>query len=64
MGQEIAGNLKNLKTEGNLLIDRFKSMQKRNILVPSKRHVRKTAKVKKYIKPGHRDESWKETVAH
>ncbi|CAH1176756.1 unnamed protein product [Phaedon cochleariae] len=63
MMQDIAGNLKDLKTEGSLLADRFKSMQKRNILAPTKRHARKKAKVKKYTKPGHKDEDWKKTVA-
>lgn len=29
---EIAGNLRNLKSEGSLLSDRFYSMQKRNIM--------------------------------
>lgn len=63
LGREISGNLKNLKTEGNLLMDRFKSMQKRSILAPTKRHRHKKAKVKKYTKPGHKDEDWKKTVA-
>lgn len=63
MAQELSGNLKNLKVEGNILTDRFKSMEKRNILVPSKRHIHKRPKVKKYIKPGHKDEDWKKTVA-
>ncbi|KAJ8961780.1 hypothetical protein NQ318_021381 [Aromia moschata] len=63
MGQEISGNLKDLKTEGNLLTDRFKSMQKRNILAPTKRHAHKKAKVKKYTKPGHKDQDWKKMVA-
>lgn len=64
MAQEISGDLKNLKTEGNLLHDRFKSMQKRNILAPTKRQLRKKPKVKKYTKPGHKDSDWKITVAH
>ncbi|XP_018576389.1 ribosome biogenesis protein NOP53 [Anoplophora glabripennis] len=63
MGQDIAGNLKNMKVEGNLLFDRFKSMQKRNLLAPTKKQIRKKAKVKKYTKPGHKDEDWKKTVA-
>ncbi|XP_056633571.1 ribosome biogenesis protein NOP53 [Diorhabda sublineata] len=63
LGQEISGNLKNLKTEGNLLMDRFKSMQKRSILAPTKRHTHKKAKVKKYTKPGHKSDEWKRTVA-
>ncbi|XP_028138186.2 ribosome biogenesis protein NOP53 [Diabrotica virgifera virgifera] len=63
MGQDIAGNLKDLKTEGNILVDRFKSMQKRNILAPTKRQSHKKAKVKKYTKPGHKDTDWKKSVA-
>lgn len=63
LAQEISGNLKNLKVEGNLLVDRFKSMQKRNILAPTKRQIRKKPKVKKYTKPGHKDEDWKKTIA-
>lgn len=64
MAQEISGNLKNMKVEGNLLIDRFKSMQKRNILAPTKQQVHKKPKVKRYVKPGHHEENWKKTVAH
>lgn len=63
MGQEITGSLKNLKPEGNLLTNRFKSMQRRNILAPTKKQRRKKAKVKKFVKPGHKDEDWKKTVA-
>ncbi|XP_060533750.1 ribosome biogenesis protein NOP53 [Cylas formicarius] len=62
MGEDISGTLRNLKREGNLLTDRFKNMQKRNILEPSKRQHHKKAKIKTYVKPGHR-EDWKETVA-
>lgn len=32
---ESLGNLRTLKPEGNVLIDRFKSLQKRSILVPN-----------------------------
>lgn len=54
-GEDIAGNLRNLKSEGNLLKDRFKSLQKRNILEPStKQPGKKRAKVKKYEKPSHK----------
>lgn len=63
MAHEISGNLKNMKVEGNLLLDRFKSLQKRNILAPTKRQVHKKPKVKRYTKPGHKDEEWKKTVA-
>ncbi|RZC37451.1 hypothetical protein BDFB_003251 [Asbolus verrucosus] len=62
MGQDIAGNLRNLKKEGNLLTDRFKSLQKRNIVEPSTRRHRKKGKVKIYTKPGHK-EDWIKTVA-
>nr|CAI5818988.1 unnamed protein product [Callosobruchus analis] len=63
MAQEISGNLRNLKMQGNLLMDRFKSLQKRNVIAPSKKHLPKKAKVKKFTKPGHKDEDWKKTVA-
>jgi len=62
MGQHISGNLRALRKEGNLLTDRFKSLQKRNILEPSKRARKKKPKVKKYTKPGHKDD-WEKTVA-
>lgn len=32
MPADLAGNVRNLKTEGNLLKDRFKSLQKRNVI--------------------------------
>jgi len=32
LSDELTGNLNSLKPEGNLLIDRYKSMQKRNIV--------------------------------
>lgn len=55
MGQDISGNLRNLKSEGSLLKDRFKSLQKRNILEPSARQPgKKRSKVKKYEKPSHK----------
>lgn len=61
---DITGNLKNLKVEGNILLDRFKSMQKRNILVPTKKQKYKKSKVKKYTKLGYKDEVWQKTIAH
>lgn len=61
--ETISGNLVLMKKEGNLLADRFKSLQKRNLLAPSKLIViRKKAKVKKYTRPGHKDD-WKTTIA-
>ena len=35
MGEELSGNLRNTQPVGNLLKDRFKSLQQRNILAPS-----------------------------
>jgi len=32
LSEELTGNLRNLKPEGNILTDRFKSMQKRNLI--------------------------------
>lgn len=41
------GNLRKLEPEGNILVDRFKSMQKRKMLAPNrKRPIRKRAVVK------------------
>ncbi|CAH0559562.1 unnamed protein product [Brassicogethes aeneus] len=62
LGEDIAGNLRNLKKEGSILADRFRNMQKRNILEPSIKRHRKNAKIKRYTKPGHKDD-WKKTVA-
>lgn len=55
--EDIAGNLRNLKPEGNLLLDRFKSLQKRNI-IPATLHRKRKMKtmVKKYIKQSHKNE--------
>uniref|UniRef100_A0A336LMN0 Ribosome biogenesis protein NOP53 n=1 Tax=Culicoides sonorensis TaxID=179676 RepID=A0A336LMN0_CULSO len=55
--EDISGNLRNLKPAGNLLLDRFKSLQKRNIL-PSTLHRKRKMKtmVKKYIKQSHKGE--------
>lgn len=62
MVNDLTDNLRNIKTEGNVLQERFRSLQKRNILQPTKKHTRKSAKIKRYTKPGHKD-NWKETVA-
>uniref|UniRef100_A0A1B6HNM7 Ribosome biogenesis protein NOP53 n=1 Tax=Homalodisca liturata TaxID=320908 RepID=A0A1B6HNM7_9HEMI len=54
---EIAGNLRALQPEGNILSDRFHSMQKRNILeVTTKQLKCHRRKVKKFFKPGHKVE--------
>ncbi|KAF2879210.1 hypothetical protein ILUMI_26965 [Ignelater luminosus] len=62
MPQDISGNLRNVKKRGDLLIDRYKSLQKRNILQPTTKHTRVHAKVKRFQKPGHKD-NWKITIA-
>lgn len=37
LSEELSGNLRNLKVQGDILLDRYKSFQKRNILEPRKR---------------------------
>nr|CAG4647956.1 EOG090X07H9 [Moina brachiata]SVE93052.1 EOG090X07H9 [Moina brachiata] len=54
LSDEIAGTLRGLKTEGNLLIDRYKSLQRRNIVEPRIRHrVVYKYKHKVFIKRSH-----------
>nr|SVE74226.1 EOG090X07H9 [Daphnia barbata] len=38
LSTEISGTLRGLKTEGHILIDRYKSLQRRNIIEPRVRH--------------------------
>ncbi|KAG1662397.1 Ribosome biogenesis protein NOP53 [Nymphon striatum] len=53
--EELTGSLRQLKPEGHLLEDRFKSFQKRNVLQPSIRQkVKRKYKLKKYVKRGHK----------
>ncbi|KAK0182761.1 hypothetical protein PV327_000862 [Microctonus hyperodae] len=55
MGEELSGNLRNAAPTGNLLKDRYKSLQQRNIVAPSKRVLKlNKAKVKKYVKADHK----------
>ncbi|OXU30476.1 hypothetical protein TSAR_013546 [Trichomalopsis sarcophagae] len=57
MGDEIAGNLRNTTPAGNLLKDRYKSLQQRSIVAPGALQLKKTkAKVKRYIKADHKIE--------
>lgn len=60
--KDLYGNLRNIKKEGSLLVDRFKSLQKRNILQPTTVQTHKRAKIKRFTKPGHKSD-WKITVA-
>ncbi|KAK4882573.1 hypothetical protein RN001_005892 [Aquatica leii] len=60
--ENISGNLRNVVKEGDILVDRFKSFERRNILRPSSKHHHKKGKFKKFTRPGHKDD-WKCTVA-
>jgi len=55
LSEELTGNLRNLQSEGSLLEDRYKSLQRRNIIetrVPQR--IVKKLKKKKYEKRGHK----------
>ncbi|CAK9806385.1 Ribosome biogenesis protein NOP53 [Anthophora plagiata] len=55
LAAELTGNLRNSEPTGNLLKDRFKSLQQRNIVAPSKLKLKRDkAKVKRFIKPDHK----------
>ncbi|XP_043791706.1 ribosome biogenesis protein NOP53 [Apis laboriosa] len=55
LGSELTGNLRNSEPTGNLLKDRFKSLQQRNIIAPTNiRLKRDKAKVKRFIKSDHK----------
>lgn len=54
--ENISGNLRNVKSEGSLLTDRFKSLQRRNILPPSKDlGLRRRREVKRYTRTTHKE---------
>ena len=55
--EEISGNLRNITPNGSILADRYKSMQKRNIIAPSKDlGLRKRRAVKRYVRNSHKEE--------
>lgn len=55
--EDIPGNLRNLKPEGSVLSDRFKSLQRRNIIPTSKDlGLRKRRDVKRYVRNTHKEE--------
>lgn len=62
VGGELTGNLRSLKKHCNLLEERFKSLQKRNVLEPRVRQKKPKVKTKRFVRPGHKDD-WKTTVA-
>ena len=56
MPEDVGGNLRNVKEESSLLIDRFKNFQKRNILPTSvAMGKQKSKKVKRFPKNSHKD---------
>lgn len=56
MPQDLAGNVRNIKTESSLLVDRFKNFQKRNILpVSVATGKQKNPKVKRFPRSSHKD---------
>lgn len=57
MPEEISGNLRNVTPQGSILADRYKSMQKRNIIPTSKDlGLRKRRDVKRYTRNSHKEE--------
>lgn len=55
MPEDLAGNLRNVKTESNLLTDRFKLLQKRNMLPTTVAVTRKRSKVKRFPRSTHKE---------
>ena len=54
--EDITDSLRNLKTEGNMLKDRYKSLQKRNIVAPSKDlGLRRRREVKRFVRTTHKE---------
>lgn len=55
--EQISGNLRNITPQGSILTDRYKSMQKRNIIASSKDlGLRKRREVKRYVRNTHKEE--------
>lgn len=54
---EDLGNLRKLKPDNNLLVDRFKSLQKRNILAVNKKRQQKKRAVAQVKKRGSKEET-------
>lgn len=55
LAEELSGNLRNVSRSVNLLKDRYKSLQLRNIVAPANVVLKRTkTKVKRYIKPDHK----------
>lgn len=57
LSQELSGNLRNITVQGSILSDRYKCMQKRNIISPSKDlGLRKRRAVKRYVRNSHKED--------
>lgn len=57
MPEAISGTLRNVKSEGSVLKDRFKSMQQRNILAPTvDLGLRRRREVKRFNRKSHKEE--------
>lgn len=52
---ELVGNLRSVKPEGSLLVDRFKSLQARNVIEPRTKVSKKKVKTKKFEKKSFRE---------
>nr|CAG4651876.1 EOG090X07H9 [Triops cancriformis] len=56
LSEELCGSLRELKPEGDLLMDRYKSLQKRNFIEPRLRQrMKRKYKLKKFEKRSHKD---------
>ncbi|KAK7485015.1 hypothetical protein BaRGS_00023793 [Batillaria attramentaria] len=55
LSNELVGSLRHLKPEGHLLEDRYKSLQKRNIIEPRKKVRRTKVKKKTFQRKSHRN---------
>jgi len=54
--EEITGSMRTLKAEGNLLEDRYKSLQRRNLIEPRiKQKMKRKYKLKVQVKRSHRN---------
>lgn len=56
VSMESLGNLRKLNPEGSVLIDRFKSLQKRNILAPNIKRMARNRRLTTFKKSTHKDE--------
>ncbi|KAL6263100.1 hypothetical protein P5V15_005902 [Pogonomyrmex californicus] len=55
LAEELTGNLRNCKPSKNLLKERYKSLQQRNIIAPTVIKLKRDkARMKKFIKPDHK----------